>query len=356
MYVEQIAGLLEQPSWASSPEESDPRYFRSWQRVSIALQKSFRQCASEIYFRDPARLRDLEPAYTLIVFSACRRYYGRPRCDFTYDVADPKTFHSAWRSLGNSLRTALAPIERRLRDAGDFELAHRYAAVWHLDVLRSVKRRPRPFIRLIARETRLVEAVIDLGTRRGKNAALRFQRIAENALLNFHGVDMTELIPVLLEEATRVLSEERRADFNPRGALAALGKAEALRGLKRLLKSSTADRLPHGRGSESGRKHGKLIPSRARQRAVSPLFQHPLKPAGRRADELPDGGLNRPYDILDAGIAQNGHARAAGCPNFGIGGQEDGHHRSSHRRGKMANAGIVAEVDARSREPASELV
>ena len=270
MHLEQIAGLLERPPWADSPEESVPFYFRSWQRVSIALQKTFRQHASEVYFRDPARLRILEPAYTLIVFSACRPFYGRPRCDFTYDVADAKTFHSAWRSLGNSLRTALAPIERRLRDAGDVELAHRYAAVWHLDVLRSVKKRPRPFIRLIAREAKLVEAVIDLGTRRGKNAALRFQRIAENTLLNFHGVDMTELIPVLLEEATRVLAEGRRADFNPRGALAALGNAEALRR---------------------------------------------LKPTVRRAPELPGRAASRLDHVFYSGIATNRHA-GRGAPKF----------------------------------------
>jgi hypothetical protein len=292
MHVEQIAGLLEQPPWASSPDESEPCYFRTWQRVSIALQKSFRQRASEIYFRDRARLRDLEPAYTLIVFSACRRYYGRPRCDFTYDVADPKTFHSAWRSLGNSLRTALAPIERRLREAGDFELAHRYAAVWHLDVLRTVKKRPRPFIRLIATEAKLVEAVIDLGTRRDRGAALRFHRIAVNTLCNFHGVDMTDLIPVLLEEATRVLSEARTRDF---------------------------DSLRIARG-------------------------------------LPGRGAYRLDHIFDSGIAKNGHARAAGSPDFGIGGQEDRYHRSSHGCGQMADSGIVAEVDARGREPAAELV
>jgi hypothetical protein len=239
MHVEQIALVTQRPPWASLPGERDPEYFRTWQRVSIALQKNFRQRASEMYFRDPAKFQNLEPAYMMIVFSACRPYYGHPRHDFTYDVADPRTFHAVWRSLGNALRGALAPVERRLREAGDLELAHRYAAVWHQDILVSVKKRPRPFIRMIALEARLVDAVIDLGTRRGACAALRFQRIAGNTLRNFYGEDMTDLIPALLEEATRILADGGRADFNPRGALASLGRAAALHEVKRVLKKDS---------------------------------------------------------------------------------------------------------------------
>ena len=220
MQAEQIAFLIQQPPWTRSPDERDLEYFRTWQRVSIVLQRAFRRWASEIYFRDVARFEDREAAYTMLVFSACRPCFGRPRSEFTFDVADPHTLGSAWRSLGHSLRCALTPVETRLKLADEFALAHRYAPVWHQDILGWVQKRPRPLIRLIAMEARLVDAVIDLGTRRDECAALRFHRTAVSTLRSFHGDDMTELMPRLLEEAARVLSTDcaGTADFNPRSA------------------------------------------------------------------------------------------------------------------------------------------
>ena len=258
-----------------SPNERDPCYFRAWQRVSIALQKVFVSGILNCIFA------------TILPISRSRNglHHGRIRgvpgllwaasLEFTYDVADPETFYSAWRSLGNSVRTVLAPIEKRLRDSDEVEVARRYGSVWHQDVLMSVKQHPRPFIRLIALEARLVEAVIDMGTRRNERAVIRFHRIAENTLSSFYGDDMTELIPGLIEEATRVLT----ADF-----------------------------------------------------------------------------VSRSNHLLDAGIAKHDHARAAGSPDLGIGGQENGNHRRPHGGGKMADAGIVADVYARGREPAAEVV
>ncbi len=208
MHAEQIAFLIQQPPWSNSPDERELDYFRTWQRVSIVLQRAFRKWASQIYFRDLARFEDREAAYTMLVFSACRPCYGRPRSEFTFDVADPHTLASAWRSLGQSLRCALAPVETRLKLAGEFELAHRYAPVWHQDILGWVQKRPRPLIRLIALEARLVDGVIDLGTRRDECSALRFHRTAVNILRSFHGDDMTELLPCLLEETASVLTTD----------------------------------------------------------------------------------------------------------------------------------------------------
>jgi hypothetical protein len=275
MHVEQIAFLTGQPPWTTAPEECDPEYFRCWQRVSLALQKSFRRWAREIYFRDPSGFEDRDGAYTMIVWSACRPCFGRPRFEFTFDVADPRTLRSAWRSLGKSLRATLAPIEKRLREAGEYEVAHHYAPVWHQDILVAVKKRPRQFIRLIATEARLVDAVVDLGTRRDEHAATRFHRIATNVLRSFLGEDMTELTPRLIAEAARVLTA---------------------------------------------------------------------------------GGAHRADHVVDSRVAKHRHARAAGSPDFGIGREEDGDHRRPHRGRQMADAGIVAEVDARGREPAGQRV
>jgi hypothetical protein len=206
--------MIESPPWTDSPDERNPDYFRCWQRVSIALQKNFRAWASEIYFRDPTRFENREAGYIMIVFSASRPCYGRPRFEFTWDVADPRALTGAWRSLGNSLRTALAPIEKRLRESGNLPLARRYAPVWHQDILMAVKSHARPFIRMLALESKLVDAVIDLGTRCDPDAVRRFHRAATHSLRGFHNTDMTELLPKLLAEATRVLTANaaRRLD------------------------------------------------------------------------------------------------------------------------------------------------
>ena len=92
-----------------TPDERDPRYFRTWQRVSVVLQKSFRQWVRELYFRDIARFADRDEAFVMIVFSVCRPCYGTPRSEFTYDAADPETLTTARRSIGQALRNALAP-------------------------------------------------------------------------------------------------------------------------------------------------------------------------------------------------------------------------------------------------------
>jgi len=202
----EILRIAQRPPWTTLPDERDPRYFHVWQRVSVALQRSFREWSRERYFQNLARLADRDAAYAMLVFSACRPFYGRPRAEFTFDIADPATLAAAWRGIGHSLRVAMAPIEKRLRKSGDEPLARRYAPVWHQDVLVAVKTRPKPLIRMLALESKLIDGVIDLGTQRDEPAARRLHRVANHSLRNFHGEDMTELLPKILEEAARVLT------------------------------------------------------------------------------------------------------------------------------------------------------
>ncbi len=190
-----------------TPDERDPRYFRTWRRVSVELQKAFRKWASEIYFRDAANFSHRDDACTMVVFSASRPFYTRSRTEFTYDMAEPEqALASAWRTIGMGIKAALAALEKHLFEAGRVELAHRFAPVWHQDFLVAVQnRRRREFIRMLAREARLIDAVIDLGTRRNAAAERRFEWIATKSLRNFLGVDMTELIPRILELAAEVV-------------------------------------------------------------------------------------------------------------------------------------------------------
>jgi hypothetical protein len=131
-------------------------YFGAWQNVSMALQKALRQAIPEFYFRVAARYADRESAYPLLVYTASRICRGRPRTEFTYDVADPEALPCALHLIGRSLQAVLARIEARLHQAGRPELARRYAPVWHEDVLRAVRKKPRPLIGLIGDEAALI--------------------------------------------------------------------------------------------------------------------------------------------------------------------------------------------------------
>ena len=196
--------------WPTAPPESHPSYFRTWQHVSVALQKALRAWAPEFYFRDLGRLEDRDAGYAMVVYSACRLFYGRPRTEFTYDIADEATLPAAVRKVGCGTERTLALLRARLDANGRAELARKYSPIWYQDVLAAVKNRPQGLVTLLAREAKLIDAVIDLGTQRNRAAARRFAKRANSALRNLGGVDMRDLLPGVLNEVTMVLAEERR--------------------------------------------------------------------------------------------------------------------------------------------------
>jgi len=189
----------------SAPRERDPHYFRIWQRVSVALQRALRVWIPERYFADVLRFEDRQAAYQVLVYAACRPSYGRPKTEFTYDIADPEILESAMHNIGVSLRVALEPVESRLRAAGKAELSHRYSHVWRQDILRGVRKRPKHLIALLAAEAKLINAVIRLGT---TGDWRKFSRAANAALRNILGGDLRDLGVRVLEEAVRVLAEQ----------------------------------------------------------------------------------------------------------------------------------------------------
>jgi hypothetical protein len=196
------------PAWLGSPRESHQRYFQTWQRVSLALQKALREWIPEFHFTDTARYEDRNAAYPLLVYAASRICRGRPRTEFTYDLADPEVLPRAMHMIGRSLQTVLAGVESRLHAAGKPELARRYAPVWHEDVLRAVRKNPRGLIALLGGEAVLINTVIDLGTARRMEAIRPFARIAHAALRNIYGEDLRPLAAKLLETTTATLEIE----------------------------------------------------------------------------------------------------------------------------------------------------
>ncbi len=201
---------LTDPAWANTPSERDPDYFAVWQRVSLALQRWLKEAVSEEYFRDLARCEDRDQTYPMIVYQASRRFHGRPRTEFTYDLEDfperQTTVASTWKMIGHSMRTVLERIEKRLREAGRVDIAHRYAPVWHQDILNTVRKKPKRLVELLSAESALINAVIELGTQRSVQSANRFARTVTLNLRSMHGLDLRAAGVGVLEEATRALT------------------------------------------------------------------------------------------------------------------------------------------------------
>jgi hypothetical protein len=193
MLSEEISVVLK-----NTPAETNPEYFRTWQRTSVHLQKQLQPWVSRRYFQTAGRCEDLEAAYPMIVFAACRPYYGRHPADFTYDVADAATLPAAWRTIGKAMRKELALIVRGLQSAPP-ALARRYAPVWHKDILFAVRKKPRRLIALLACEAVLINTVIDWGTVRTVSAEKRFARAVMGAA-RIYEMDIEELRGKVLDE------------------------------------------------------------------------------------------------------------------------------------------------------------
>ena len=220
------AATLTDPQWRDAPTEHDPGYFRVWQQVSLALQRSLRDGVADAYFEDLAHFENRQAAYPVIVYQASRLCHGRPRTEFTYDLRDyPEcrtTLVSSWKLTGRAIQAVLKRIETRLNEAGMTELAHRYAPVWHQDVLVAVKKKPKAYVDLLMAESAVINAAIDLGTERTVEAANRYNKTVHLNLRKVYGMDLQALGVGTLEEATRVLAQSHACgsdDLRDSGAL-----------------------------------------------------------------------------------------------------------------------------------------
>jgi hypothetical protein len=204
------AAALTDPRWRNAPTERDPGYFEAWQGVSLALQRWLRDQVAEAYFENLAQFESRSAAYPVIVYQASRLCHGRPRTEFTYDLRDypecQTTLATSWKLTGRAIQAVLRRIEGRLQEAGMDELAHRYAPVWHQDVLVAVKKKPKPYVDLLMAEAAVINAAIDLGTERSVESANRFGKTVHLNLRKLSGMDLQWLGAGALAEATRALS------------------------------------------------------------------------------------------------------------------------------------------------------
>ena len=179
------------------------------------IQGFLRRAIADEYFGDMRRVEDRESAYPVLAYRVARIFHGRSATEFAYDLRDypecPDTLASTWRMTGHALQVQMAQIEQRLLAAGMPVLARRYAPVWYEDVLVAVRKKPRRYVDLLAREALFINALVDLGTERSVAAVNRFARTASLALRKISRMDVRHLALDCLDETTRLLAEQRRS-------------------------------------------------------------------------------------------------------------------------------------------------
>ena len=110
--MESVDRTLIQRILQNAPRERDRHYFRIWQRVSLALQRSLRARIFEEYFKELIRFEDRSGAYQVLVYASSRPCYGRPKTEFTYDIADPSILGSTMHNIGMTLKLLLLQVEK----------------------------------------------------------------------------------------------------------------------------------------------------------------------------------------------------------------------------------------------------
>jgi hypothetical protein len=184
---------------AGTPVERDARHFRTWQRVSVHVQREVRALAAQTFFAQEWRAAvNLDRAFTMVVYSSCHPCYGRRPMDFTYDICELATLSTPLRLIGRNMYARLAQISQGFQ--GDSHLKRRFLPVWHVDILHAVKRKPRTLIELLAREATMTGALIDFGTRRDARSEKRFLKTAVRAA-RVLGIDSATLQDAVLRTA-----------------------------------------------------------------------------------------------------------------------------------------------------------
>ena len=205
MAVDRLQHFLDLASHA--PPERDARHFQTWQRVSVRVQREVRSLAAQNFFAGESRAAaDLDRAFTMVVYSSCHPCYGRRSMEFTYDIGELVALSKVLRLIGRSMQARLAQISAGMQS--DPRLQRRFLPVWHADILKAVRNKPRTFIEMLAREGCMINALIELGSMRSQRTAKRFQKSTE-AAARILGVSSSVLQDLVLRTSAQSLVNGR---------------------------------------------------------------------------------------------------------------------------------------------------
>ena len=210
------------PCWLAAPDERSAEFLPVFARVSVAVQTALREHVPNTFFSTPAGYANTKTAYPMLVYQSSRPYHGRMRTELTYDVLNPKTLASLFRSVKLALPDLLAAVEAKLRAAGLDELAQKYLVKRAPHIVESVQRlsKSRKCLYVLIRgEAVLVNALVDLGGLGSLTLREQARRVASfEKKWNFQlrrlypATEFTWLAPALLDAATRALRHQPESD------------------------------------------------------------------------------------------------------------------------------------------------
>jgi hypothetical protein len=203
------------PCWLRAPSEDTPGFIDAFVAVSLAVQAALREYLPAAYFENLDRFRDVQTAYSILVYQASRVFRGTIRTDLTRDFMNPKAMALLVRMSRGNLIRGLAQVEARLRDAGLEELAEQYSRKRLRYIMRSMQRlrRSRRCLGILVRgEGALVNALVELGglgelsVRDQAKMAARLRKKWTGQLRHMYPeANFQSSAPVLLDAATQAL-------------------------------------------------------------------------------------------------------------------------------------------------------
>lgn len=203
------------PVWLQAPSEKSTEFASTFIAVSMALQRALRENLPAAYFENLDRFRDVPVAQAVLVYQSSRVFRGKIRTDLTRDVLNQRLMARLVRMSRTSLHRRLGEVEARLLEAGDVELAARYAPKRFKNIMKSVQRLSRSRRRLailVRGEGVLMDALVELGGLGALARPARTSRVAHlkrkwNVELRrmYPRENFQRFAPKLLEVATQAL-------------------------------------------------------------------------------------------------------------------------------------------------------
>ena len=126
--------------------------------------------------------------------------------EFTYDIGDLVTLSTVLRLIGRGMQARLAQVSAGIQN--DPPLKRRFLPVWHLDILKSVKNKPRMLIEMLAREGCMINALIELGTMRDARTVKRLVK-STAGVARILGVDSEALLDLVVRTGSENLINGR---------------------------------------------------------------------------------------------------------------------------------------------------
>lgn len=217
--------------WLAAPDERTPGFFPAFARVSVAIQIVLRERIPAYYFLDAQAFAAPKIAYPMLVYRSSRPFRGKMRTELTYDVLNPKTLESFFRSVRPVFGEVLQTVKSRLLTENLPEIAALYEPSRANTILQSVQRLSKSrkcLYVLIRAESVLITTMFDLaglGTLPIKQQARRVASLEKKWRYQlrrmYPGTDFTWLAGELMEAATEALAETDapEPDFPPRPCL-----------------------------------------------------------------------------------------------------------------------------------------